>query len=60
MASEHQAIVNAIVARNAREACRLLADHFQATTDLVLKYQAQQKTKTAAGRKAVVAKELAT
>ncbi|MCY1216631.1 phosphonate utilization associated transcriptional regulator [compost metagenome] len=60
VASAHQAIVNAIVARNAREACRLLADHFQATTDLVLKYQAQQKTKTAAGRKAVVAKELAT
>ncbi|MDX6008653.1 FCD domain-containing protein [Cupriavidus necator] len=60
VAAEHEAIVNAIVARNAREACRLLGGHFQATTDLVLKYLEQQKTKPATARKPAVATELAT
>lgn len=60
VAAEHEAIVNAIVARNAREACQLLAGHFQATTDLVLKYLEQQKAKPAAARKPAVATELAT
>jgi DNA-binding GntR family transcriptional regulator len=59
VAAEHEAIVNAIVARNARVACRLLADHFQATTELVLKYMQQQKAKAAPARKPAVATELA-
>ncbi|WP_432260227.1 FCD domain-containing protein [Cupriavidus sp. TMH.W2] len=60
VAAEHEAIVNAIVARNAREASKLLSDHFQATTDLVLKYLAQQKTRSAPARMPAVATELAT
>ncbi len=47
VAAEHEAIVRAIVDRNAKEACRLLSEHFQATTDLVLKYLQQQKAKGA-------------
>jgi len=43
VAAEHEAIVDAIVARNADKACRLLSDHFQATTDLVLRYMGQQQ-----------------
>lgn len=60
VAAEHEAIVNAIVARNAREACRLLTEHFQATTDLVLKYLEQQKVKARPSRRAAVPTELAT
>ncbi|MGN5478494.1 GntR family transcriptional regulator [Cupriavidus basilensis] len=43
VAAEHEAIVSAVVARDADRACKLLSNHFQHTTDLVLQYLAQQK-----------------
>ncbi|WP_373377667.1 GntR family transcriptional regulator [Cupriavidus nantongensis] len=43
VAAEHEAMVNAILARDATKACKLLSDHFQHTTDLVLKYLQQRK-----------------
>jgi len=55
VAAEHEAIVKAIVARDADKACRLLSEHFQATTDLVLRYMNQQgaaRTKTVRRRAA--------
>lgn len=58
VAAEHEAIVNAIVERNANKACRLLSDHFQATTNLVLKYLQQQKAKSAAARKRSTSMEM--
>lgn len=58
VAAEHEAIVNAIVNRNANEACRLLSDHFQATMDLLLTYLQQQKVKSKPARKSAVTKGL--
>lgn len=60
VAAEHEAIVNAIVNRNASEACRLLSAHFQATMDLVLKYLQEKKTKPTPARKSIMAKDLVT
>ncbi|QYY29928.1 FCD domain-containing protein [Cupriavidus pinatubonensis] len=57
VAAEHEAIVSAVVARNADRACKLLSDHFQHTTDLVLQYLARQKGGAAPTRKRRAAAE---
>jgi DNA-binding GntR family transcriptional regulator len=58
VAAEHDAIVNAILARDADKACKLLADHFQQTTELVLTYLQQQKTGTTRKRHGVPAEAI--
>ncbi|NOV23952.1 FCD domain-containing protein [Cupriavidus necator] len=55
VAAEHEAIVSAILARDANKACKLLAEHFQQTTDLVLKYLQQQKSGTTRKRRGATA-----
>ncbi|MFC4520974.1 GntR family transcriptional regulator [Cupriavidus pinatubonensis] len=57
VAAEHEAIVSAVVARDADRACKLLSDHFQHTTDLVLQYLARQKGGAAPTRKRRAAAE---
>ncbi|MGO4330106.1 GntR family transcriptional regulator [Cupriavidus sp. 2TAF22] len=50
VAAEHEAIVKAAIEGDAELACRLLARHFQETTDLVMAYLAAQKDAAAAGK----------
>ena len=60
VAAEHEAIVRAVVARDADRACKLLSAHFQQTTDLVLQYLARQKSGGSPARKRRAAAEAIT